>query len=129
MLFAVGISRFASAIDALGREFIKDPEFLKIVDQDLKSGHHRNPTHNLSYFTDAYFHYPEELQCEIEESGFQNIEMVAIDGLGYVLRNFEKNWSDNTLRESFLALLRRLQGEPSLLGASPHIMSIARKRE
>src|SRR5580693_1915687 len=44
ILLAVAISRFASALDGIGRGFIRDPDFIGIVEQDLKTGQHRNET-------------------------------------------------------------------------------------
>lgn len=127
LLFAVGISRFASAVDALLQGFLTDPEFRKIVDQDLTNGQHKNPTQNISYFTDAFFHHPKELQSEIERAGFSQIELVAIEGLGYMVQNLESYLEEKQLRESLFQILRCIESEPSLIGASPHVMSIARK--
>ncbi|MFW9881427.1 MAG: hypothetical protein ACFFG0_50830, partial [Candidatus Thorarchaeota archaeon] len=39
---------------------------VEIVKQDLINGQHRNPTGNPHYFTDAFFHHPDELRAEIE---------------------------------------------------------------
>ncbi len=44
LLFAAAISRFASALDGLFRDFAEDPAFFEIVRRDLKGGQHRNPT-------------------------------------------------------------------------------------
>lgn len=70
-IFAVGISRFASLLDALDRGLLSDPEFMRIVQRDLMNGQHRNPTTKLSYFTTAFFHHPDELTAEVAEAGFQ----------------------------------------------------------
>ena len=68
-LFAAAISRWASALDGLARELLGDPRFAAIVEQDLLSGQHRNPTHRLDYFTTAYFHRPDELAHEVRTAG------------------------------------------------------------
>ena len=47
ILLAVAISRFASALDGIGRGLIRDPEFVRIMNQDLQTGQHRNETANL----------------------------------------------------------------------------------
>src|SRR6185369_1556573 len=57
VLFAAGISRFASALDGLSRELFRDPAFASIVERDLVDGHHLNPTGRLDYFTTAFFHH------------------------------------------------------------------------
>src|SRR5690606_11227533 len=65
VIFAVGISRFASLLDGLASDFLDDPAFVRIVEQDLRSGQHRNPANHPAYFTTAYFHHPDELQDEV----------------------------------------------------------------
>jgi ubiquinone/menaquinone biosynthesis C-methylase UbiE len=69
LLFAAAISRYASALDGLGRDLFQDARFTTIVDQDLRDGQHRNPTERLDYFTTAYFHRPEDLRTEFINSG------------------------------------------------------------
>jgi ubiquinone/menaquinone biosynthesis C-methylase UbiE len=127
LLFAVAISRFASAIDGMVRGFLQDPRFAQIVEDDLEDGHHRNPTDNIHFFTEAYFHRPDELQQEIEQAGFGYEQSLAIDGLGGMIVELERYWRDDTLRERILETLRRLETEPTLTGASPHILGVARK--
>jgi len=126
-LFAAVISRFASALDGLFQGLLDDPEFAQIVAQDLVDGKHRNPTNNIFYFTDAYFHRVEELEVELAEAGFQYEKALAIEGPGGWLQNFDAWWNDAAWRERLLNLIRRVESEPSLLGASAHIMGIARK--
>jgi ubiquinone/menaquinone biosynthesis C-methylase UbiE len=46
IVFAVGISQFASLLDGLLQGFILDYQFLHIIQQDLRNGQHRNPTLN-----------------------------------------------------------------------------------
>jgi ubiquinone/menaquinone biosynthesis C-methylase UbiE len=128
LLFAAGISRFASCIDGLTFEFCKDPEFQKILHQDLETGHHKNPTNNEFYFTDGYFHRPEELNSEIAAAGFKPTAIHAIEGIAYMIKDFEKNWHDKKYREVILDIIRRIDREASLLGASPHIMCVACKK-
>lgn len=126
-LFAAVISRFASALDGLFQGALDDPEFAQIVAQDLVDGKHRNPTNNIFYFTEAYFHRPEELATEFAEAGFQHEKTLAIEGPGGWLQNFDAWWNDAARRERLLDLIRKLESEPSLMGASAHVMGIARK--
>ncbi len=126
-LFAAAISRFASVLDGLFHGYLDDPEFARIVERDLEDGQHRNPTPNPLYFTTAYFHRPEEFIQEIEESDLSLVKILAVDGVGWLLQNYEQHWQDNRKQSQLLDVLRRLEEEPSLLGASAHLMAIARK--
>jgi ubiquinone/menaquinone biosynthesis C-methylase UbiE len=126
-LFAAAISRFASALDGLFQGLLDDPQFASIVERDLADGQHRNPTGNMIYFTDAYFHRVEELEAEIKEAGFHYGKTQAIEGPAGWLQNFEAWWNEPARRQRLLDLIRKLETDPSLIGASAHIIGIGRK--
>jgi ubiquinone/menaquinone biosynthesis C-methylase UbiE len=125
-VFAAAISRYASALDGLARKVI-DPAFLRIRDQDLIDGQHRNPTDTLNYFTTAYFHRPEDLRAELEEAGFSAVEVMGVEGVAWMFADFEARWADETLRHDILNVARALEAEPSIVGASAHLLGIGRK--
>jgi hypothetical protein len=102
---------------------IKDPRFVRIVEQDLKTGQHRNETGNPDYFTTAFFHHPEELKMELIEGGFPNPKLRAIEGPHWSMPEME------TLeqQERFMTTIRAMENEMTLIGASAHIMGIAAK--
>jgi ubiquinone/menaquinone biosynthesis C-methylase UbiE len=127
LVWGAAISRFASLFDSLSNGFFTDPAFAPIVERDLEDGQHRNPTSNPAYFTDAYLHKPGELSREFLAAGFQVVELVAIEGPGWIARDFEHVWNDHVQRERLLAMVRRVEREPSILGATSHIMAIGRK--
>jgi len=127
LLWGAAISRFASLFDSLTNGFFSDPAFAPIVERDLQDGQHRNPTSNPTYFTDAYLHKPGELSREFLGAGFQIVELVAIEGPGWIARDFERLWNDPLGRERLVAAVRKVEREPSILGASSHIMAVGRK--
>jgi len=128
LVWAAGISRFASLLDSLSGGFFDRPEFAPILDRDLAEGQHRNATGNLLYFTDAFLHLPEELAAELREAGFELVELVPVEGPGWLARDFDRLWSNPQQRERLLAVLRKVEHEPALIGASSHILAIGRKR-
>jgi len=127
LVWGAGISHFASLFDSLSRGFFSDPAFAPIVERDLEDGRHLNSTGNPIYFTDAFFHRPGELSREFLGAGFQVVEVTAIEGPGWLARDFDRLWSDPVQRERLLAAVRKVEREPSVLGASSHIMAIGRK--
>ena len=126
-VFAAAISRFASALDGLANELLDDLDFVKIVLQDIQDGQHRNPFSDRNYFTTAYFHHPTELTSEVEEAGFQDCHLLALEGPAGLLQNFEHYWSDPQRRETLLTVLQRLESDPTLIGASCHFLAVAHK--
>ncbi|MEH1969531.1 class I SAM-dependent methyltransferase [Nostoc sp.] len=127
LVFAVACSRFASLLDGLFRGWLDDPEFVEIVHRDLLEGQHRNPSNHPAYFTTAFFHHPDELKAEVEEAGLSCEKLLAIEGPGKLLQNFEEHWSEQSRRQRLLQAIRWLETEPSTLGVSAHIMAIAKK--
>lgn len=127
LLWGAGISHFASLFDSLTNSFFDDPKFASIVERDLADSQHRNPTDNPLYFTDAYFHRPGELSRELLGAGFRVVEIVAIEGPGWLARDFDRLWNDPIQRERLLDAVRKVEREPSILGATSHIMAIGRK--
>jgi ubiquinone/menaquinone biosynthesis C-methylase UbiE len=126
-LLTAAISRYASALDGLRHGYGEDPEFVGIVEHDLATGHHRNPTGNLAYFTTAYFHRPEDLRSEIEEAGFIHEATLPVEGPAWLLQDIEVRWEDAGKRQALMHAVRALENVPSLLGASAHLMTVARK--
>jgi ubiquinone/menaquinone biosynthesis C-methylase UbiE len=127
VVWGAGISRFASLFDSLSSGFFDDPAFASILARDLEDGQHRNSTGNPIYFTDAYFHKPGELSREFLAAGFQIVEIAAIEGPAWLARDFSRLWNDELQRERLLEVVRTVEREPSVLGASSHIMAIGRK--
>ncbi len=126
-VFAAGISRFASTIDGLTSGYYLDPVFQEIMRRDLDSGQHRNPTQNPNYFMDTFFHHPEELREEVASVGFEISSILAVEGIGYMMKDFEESWAVESHREYLLEIIGKLEQEPSLIGASPHILCVAIK--
>jgi SAM-dependent methyltransferase len=125
VVVAAAISRFASTLDGLRAGYLADPAFAAVAASDLRDGRHQNPTGDPAYFTTAYFHRPEELRAECEEAGLNHERTVAIEGPAWLLKELDTWLGDPTRRETLLAALTHLEAEPSLLGASAHLLAIA----
>jgi ubiquinone/menaquinone biosynthesis C-methylase UbiE len=127
LLLSAYISRFASACDGIQDGMLRDAAFSAIVEQDLTDGVHQNPTNRPEWFTTAYFHRPEEIRPEIEEAGLRFESTIAVEGPGWVNEDLDAWLDDAAARERLLRVLRRIETEPSLLGASAHLIAVACK--
>ena len=128
LLAAAAITRFASTLDGVAQGFLLEPGFEEIVERDLADGQHRNPDAHPGWFTTAYFHRPDELEREVAAAGFDVTALMAIEGaVGAAAETHALDaWLDDPgRREVLLRAIRRVEAEPSLLGASPHVMAIA----
>ena len=126
VIAAAAISRFASLLDGLHRGFIDHPSFPSILLQDLECGEHRNPSGVMDFFTTAYSHLPDRLAQEMAEAGFAEARVFAVEGPGWLAPGLEQRWADPAKREFLLDVLRRVEREPALMGASAHLLAFAK---
>jgi ubiquinone/menaquinone biosynthesis C-methylase UbiE len=127
LIIAAGISRFASTIDGLQGGYLDDHAFAAIAANDLRDGRHRNTTGNPLYFTTAYFHRPEELAEEMVAARLAHEATLAVEGPGWLLSDLAARLADHGRRSVLLGALASLEAEPSLLGASAHLLAVARR--
>jgi mycothiol synthase len=127
-LICAAISRYASLLDGFRARLFDAPEYEGIVDRDLREGQHRNPVIERDFFTTAYFHKPRELREEIAEAGLVCDRLVGVEG-PLCAMNEMREWLDGRGRYYELALkyTRAVEEEESLLGASFHLLAVARK--
>jgi ubiquinone/menaquinone biosynthesis C-methylase UbiE len=123
----VGISRFASLLDGVRFGWLEDRRFRAMVEHDLRTGQHHNPDpeHRPEWFTTAYFHRPDELVDEVAEADLQVEAVLGIEGPGWLI--WKERWADPRLRAHLLDAARAVEQEPSLLGASAHLMVVAHR--
>jgi SAM-dependent methyltransferase len=127
VLAAAAISRFAATIDGLLKGLFDDPVFERIVERALRDGRHVNPHRRPEWFTTAFFHRPGELEAEVRAAGFALEALVAVEGVGAILPDPDAWLDDPGRRATLLRAIARVEGEPSLLGASPHVLAIGRR--
>lgn len=125
VLFAAAITRWAYALYGLMRDLLADPAFLRIVDASVRDGVHRPGQH--PFFTNAWFHRPEELEAELRAAGFEIDGCYGVEGPCGMLPDFDERWSDPERRAGMIRIAEMVESEPSLLGMSPHILAVARR--
>lgn len=124
VLIAAAISRFASTYDGIRSGLVADPYFEGLVEGVLADGVHRNldPVAHPQFFTLAYFHRPEELREELQAADFSAIDVVAVEGPASFQDGLDL--ANDGKRAAVLRAIERVEREPSLLGASSHLMGV-----
>jgi SAM-dependent methyltransferase len=122
------ISRFASLLDGLSLGFLAEPGFEALVDEDVRSGQHRNPERRERWFTTAYFHHPDDLIPEMHEAGLHPLHVAAVEGPAQVMTESLSMWLDDPGRTRLLLdAIARVESEPSMLGSTGHLLAIGRR--
>ncbi|MEV4627259.1 class I SAM-dependent methyltransferase [Micromonospora sp. NPDC049523] len=127
VVVAAMISRWASMFDGFVHAYYDDPTFQGLVEGVLVGGVHDNVDPEKSFFTSAYFHHPEEVAGEVSDAGLVVERVVAVEGpLWQAGPRLAEILADPERTELMLDMLRRVEEEPSLLGASSHFLAVAR---
>ena len=118
------ITPVASAIDNLHSGTIDDPECRATAERDIDDGVHLNTTEDPRYFTTAFFHRAEELEREFSDAGLTGVELFAVEGIAWAAPDLDERIADPEKRKHLLDLLRRLEREETLFGATGHILGV-----
>jgi ubiquinone/menaquinone biosynthesis C-methylase UbiE len=116
-LFAGAVSYVASLLDGVGQGWITDQAFHAIVEADLATGQHRNPTDDPRWFTTAFFHRPAELRAEVAGAGFVVDELIGVEGPGWIVGEPE-----GSVEAAILA-----DDHPELAVLSAHLLAVAHR--
>lgn len=105
---------------------ITEPTFEAIVQADLNTCVHRKPVlaGRPEWFTLAYFHTPDELRRDIQQAGFLDTDVLAVEGPD-ARADLDTRLDEPSARAVVLRAIARVERDPSLLGASPHLRAVA----
>lgn len=127
LVACAAISRFAALNDGMRKDLIADPSFVAVVDADLSDGTHRNDLNVPDRFTTAYLHHPDELAGEVAEAGLGLLGVLGVECTAWLVETLPLMLDDPVRRQLLLTWLRRIEAEPTLLGASSHLLALARR--
>ncbi len=121
ILFVTVISRCQSLMENICKNLIL--EKANLIKQDLSIGIH--PSENSKM--DLYFHSPKELKRELQESGFHNITLIGVEGPVWYQPLLQEIGFNREAWIQLLNLLEMIEDDESIIGASTHVMGIAKK--
>jgi SAM-dependent methyltransferase len=127
LVLAATISRYASLLDGYVKGYVRRPVFAEMLATTLASGVHRNLGTDERWFTTAYFHHPDELPGEVAEAGLTLERRAAVEGPLWMVPDLPQILADPERTEQALTLMRQVEGEPHLWGASSHLLTTARR--
>jgi SAM-dependent methyltransferase len=123
VLLAEVIARHAWILDATRQGLLGDPEVWAEFGRTVGTGLTQDPLapRNGGFF--AYFHRMDELHAELTEAGGRDVELVAVEGFGWLLDDLPGRMRSPA---ELIRAIRLTESEPSMLGVSAHVIGIAR---
>lgn len=129
VLFAAAISRYAVYHDFGQLNQLDDPHIAALSKDVLETGQNRQPCdHERNFFSySAYFHHPDELEQEVADAGFSHVEMLSVEGASWLFSGLGDIVKNEQSIQNLLHFIEQTETERSTMGASGHIMAVARK--
>jgi len=124
LLLAFAITRYAGLLYGLTKGLVFDPAYHTMIANEVRTGRRENPPPGTFTLPNAFFHLPDELRLEIQESGLSYETTLGILGPAWQVPDLDKSWQDPAEREVILDIARLTENEPVL---GPRLMAIARK--
>lgn len=119
LLAAAAISRWAALIDIAATSHW-DAHVAARLAAIVDTGVH-DPTVG---FTTSWCHTPGQMESEVSNAGFTDVEIIGIEGpMGHMVDHLDV---PDTLDRA-MAVARMTDRVPDLMGASPHLLSLARR--
>lgn len=127
LVLAIGISRWAPIYQGLLGRSIDIPGFVGMAREALATGVRPGPFGAGDNFTTAYFHRPDDLAAEVADSGLVLDDLYAVEGVANWMPDLPTRLSDPDERALILELVASTEREPAVLGATPHLLAVARR--
>ncbi|MGY1496388.1 class I SAM-dependent methyltransferase [Streptomyces sp. QTS52] len=125
LVVAATINRHTALHGLLRQELYFDPAHRARTDDVSTHGRHGT---DHGTFTTAYLAEPTEVPAEFSEAGLVPEGQYGLEGVAWLMGGVEQWLDDPERREAVLSATRRIESEPTLLGASGHVLTAGRRR-
>ncbi len=119
------ISRYASTLEGFFWGAVDEPGFAAMMQTNLTTGQHRNPTGDSHLFTTAYFHDRDGLAGEVQDAGLSLEAVVPVEGPLHWAPQISARLADPRQRRLILEVLTVLERDPAMTAATAHILAFA----
>ncbi len=126
IVLGAAISRLVTTMNALFQTLGTSPAFYAMAKLDADTGRHTSPPESPN-FTTAWFHDPAEFAAEFRSSKFELVDLLGVEGPGWLVPDFRTAWADPVRRFQLLETAERLERREDVLGMNKHIIAVGHK--
>jgi len=127
LVIGAAISRWTPLFEGMLRGIVDAPGFADMLREDLASGTRRGTQHLPYGFTTCYFHHPDEVAGEFTDAGLEFADLLPVEGMAHWIPDLRDRLADPARRALLLELLDSTEREPAILGATAHLLAVARR--
>ncbi|MDO1450839.1 class I SAM-dependent methyltransferase [Rhodocytophaga aerolata] len=128
VILAVAINYASYTLVGLLNGMIHQQGFYQMCRSHLLTGLHNPPQDNQALFLpQAFFHKPDELINEFKQVDLREIDLIAVEGMSWLDKDFFQNWENPVKKKALMSLLELTEKDPYLISLSPHMMIVGRK--
>jgi SAM-dependent methyltransferase len=122
LVVAAGISRYAGLLEyGNNGRFSEDNQHL--FTDALATGRHYDDPNG---FTNAYFHHADELRAEFESAGFEDVDVLGVEGPAAPALDNASPDDVPRLLPAAITLARLVERDPRMMSASVHFLAFGR---
>lgn len=126
ILVATAISRFAALFDQLVHlDRFHEPDEMERIETIVRTG--VLSARQGGVFTTAFMHLPRQLDQEVTRVGFADVDVVSIEGPGYLVSNFDERWADDVRRAALIGAARLVESDPEIVALGGHLMAVGHR--
>lgn len=129
ILLGFAINYTATTIVGLLQGAIHNPEIFEMCREEITTGNHNAPESMPGILPKAYYHKSLELTQEVRESGFNVIDIFAVEGIVWLEKNYFESMGTPQKKARLFELLKLTETDKNLLSFSPHMMIAAKRME
>ncbi|WP_165964387.1 class I SAM-dependent methyltransferase [Actinomadura sp. KC216] len=121
-VFAAAISRWAPRLDGeFAQRLYERDERISPLIPDVERTGWMPPLFDGSF--SAFCHRPGQLRAELRSAGFQDVDLVGVEGPGFLMHDLAERLADPLGRTVVFETARAFERVPELLGLSPHLIA------
>ena len=108
--------------------YLEDPEFLTMIERELKDGCHINPNKEVyAGLGSSHLHTAKALKDELSAGGFSDTVVHGVMGGAWLVNNIDELWKNERSRNALMNTVRMLDTHEEIIGLSCHLLAVSRK--
>ena len=134
VLFSAALTPYSVLLDKLtvyspnGGSYLENPDFLAMVERELKDGTHINPNKEVyAGLGSSHLHTAKALKAELKVGGFSDSVVHGTMGGAWLANNIDELWKNEKSRNILMTTVRLLDTHDEIIGLSCHLLAVSKR--